>query len=323
MDNRHQPADRQIAVLIDLENISLSSMRWMFDQIADVGRITIRRAYAEWSLGADKREQLLELGIEAIPLNRSTSSGKNASDIKLAIDAVDLLHASPVDTFVIVSSDSDFVPLVNRLRAAGKTVYGAGEEHKAPKTLVKSCDRYIYLDQGKEAPKDTKLSLKRGMEEAQELLVRALEASIDENGQAKGSKLHETMQRLDPSFNYKSYGFSTFTKFLEASQSIKLIRPRGPGDVTIALSDQDYRMIEEPVSSEKLWRDIDLAWSNRTDKYKEFIPGPIAASDAASVLSVDKLSASGYKTLQGLLNASEYLAERWQRKGNTIVKRQG
>ena len=115
----------QVAVLIDFENVGLSSVRWLFDQVSDMGRITIRRAYADWSAAAGKRDQsqqrdqLLELGIEPIHLFHSVS-GKNSSDIRLAIDAIELMYLSPVDTFVIVSSDTDFVPLVSKLRAAGR-----------------------------------------------------------------------------------------------------------------------------------------------------------------------------------------------------------
>ena len=136
-------ADEQVAVLIDFENVGLESIQWLFDQISDVGRIIVRRAYADWSdVGKSdarkKRDQLLELGVEPIHLFQS-ASGKNSSDIRLAIDAVDLLYLSPIDTFVIVSSDSDFVPLVSKLRAAGKTVIGAGRQAAASRTLVINC----------------------------------------------------------------------------------------------------------------------------------------------------------------------------------------
>ena len=129
--NTEKTRDRQVAVLIDFENVGLDSVRWLFDQVSDIGRIIIRRAYADWSAAAGKRDhrqqrdQLLELGIEPIHLFHSVS-GKNSSDIRLAIDAIELMYLSPVDTFVIVSSDTDFVPLVSKLRAAGKTVIGAG-----------------------------------------------------------------------------------------------------------------------------------------------------------------------------------------------------
>ena len=135
--------ETNIAVLIDFENVGLSTIQNLLDQISDVGRIIIRRAYADWSEQRNKRDQLLELGIEAIHLFHSTNSGKNSSDIRLTIDAIDLLYQSPVDTFVIVSSDSDFVSLVSKLRSSGKVVIGAGPQKGSSKTLVKSCDRYI------------------------------------------------------------------------------------------------------------------------------------------------------------------------------------
>ena len=321
MVTKPQLTDRQIAVLIDLENVGLSSVQWLFDQISDVGRIIVKRAYADWSIEANKRDQLLELGIEAIPLVRSTSGGKNASDIRLAIDAVDLQFTSPVDTFVIVSSDSDFVPLVSKLRSAGKTVFGAGEEKKAPKTLVKSCDRYFYLDQDRDVRKSRKKKSTVRMKKAQDLVRRSVEASIGEHGRVSGSKLHQTILRLDPSFDYNLYGYSTFTKFIEACPGLKLVRSKGPGDIMVELPEKISQVIAAPVSSKELWEQIDSAWLKRVDKYGKSIPGPIAATDAAIVLGVGKLSASGYKTLQGLFDASEYLAEKWSREGNTVIKR--
>jgi len=321
MVTKPQLADRQIAVLIDLENVGLSSIQWLFDQISDVGRIIVKRAYADWSAESNKRDQLLELGIEPIHLFRTTSGGKNASDIRLATDAADLLYTSPVDTFVIVSSDSDFVPLVSKLRAAGKMVFGAGEQNKAPSTLVKSCDRYFYLDQDRSIRKRRKKASISKEKDTENLIKRAVEASIDEHGRVSGSKLHQMILRLEPSFDFRSYGYATFTKFLEASPSLKLIRSKGPGDVTIELSEQASTVTAEPKNSKELWEQIDSAWLKRVDKYGKSIPGPIAATDAAIVLGVGKLSASGYKTLQGLLNASEYLAEKWSREGNTVIKR--
>ena len=231
--------DGQVAVLIDFENVGLSSVRWLFDQVSDMGRITIRRAYADWSAAAGKRDQrqqrdqLLELGIEPIHLFHSVS-GKNSSDIRLAIDAIELMYLSPVDTFVIVSSDTDFVPLVSKLRAAGKTVIGAGRSAAVSRTLVTSCDRYFYLDQhdrqreGASAPMETK---------RESLIVRAVKVTMDDQGRVTGSRLHETLQRIDPSFDYRALGFSTFTRYLEAQSEINATRPRGPGDVEVELAE--------------------------------------------------------------------------------------
>ena len=185
-------ADPQVAVLIDFENVGLTSLQWLFDQISDVGRIIVKRAYADWTATSKGRDQLLELGIEPIHLFHSSGSGKNSSDIRLVIDAVDLLHSSPVDTFVVVSADSDFVPLVSRLRSAGKIVIGAGRQAVVSRSLVLSCDRYLYLDHTEEplvGDSPTGSSL------ANSLLVRAVEAAMDDQGKVVGSKLYQTLQR--------------------------------------------------------------------------------------------------------------------------------
>ena len=101
--------DSQIGVLIDYENVGLGYFESLFDQLSDIGRIIVKRAYADWSKAADRGDKMLELGIEAKHNFRAAGSAKNSSDISLAIDAIDLLHRYPVDTFVIVSSDTDFV----------------------------------------------------------------------------------------------------------------------------------------------------------------------------------------------------------------------
>ena len=309
--------DRQIAVLIDVENVGLDSIQRLFDQLADLGRIIVKRAYGDWSGASSKRDQLLELGIEPIQVFHATPSGKNTSDIRLGIDAVDLLYQSTVDTFVIVSADSDFVPLVSRLRAAGKMVIGAGGESTAPHSLVISCDRYIYLEKkGKRKSK-----LRRGKKHsAEELLIRAIEATVDEQGKVLGSKLHQALQRLDPSFSFRALGYSTFTRYLEASPRVKVNRSGKEGDMTVELVDQN--VVSAPDTSDAKWdARIDAAWQKRTTVPGNSIPGPIAASDAAKFLGVSKLSSSRYRTLQVLLDASELLSSRWHREGNSIIKR--
>ncbi|MBI2935291.1 MAG: NYN domain-containing protein [Chloroflexi bacterium] len=310
--------DQQVAVLIDFENVGLGSIQWLFDQLSDVGRIIVKRAYADWSVAIGKRDQILELGIEPIHLFHSGGSGKNASDIRLAIDAMELLDQSPIDTFVIVSSDSDFVPLVSKLRAAGKTVIGAGRRATTPPTLVRSCDRYLYLDERDRPPAEARPSQEQ---QADTLLVRAVRHSIDEVGRVSGSRLYQTLLRLDPSFNFKALGYFTFARYLEASPEVKVTRPRGPGDVTVELADLSTVQTEGPSDPSALGPRIDEAWSKRASNTGQSIPGPLAATDAAQVLGVPKLSASPYKTLQQLLDASPQLRLKWSRNGNTIIRR--
>ncbi len=322
MVTKEQIAERQLAVLIDFENTGLKSIQWLFDQVADIGRIIVKRAYADWSVASNKRDELLELGIEAVHLFHSGGGSKNSSDIRLAIDAVELLHQSPVDTFVIVSSDSDFVPLVIKLRAAGKMVIGAGRKAIVSRTLVTSCDRYFYLDQNDVVPSAVRaVPEEQQQQQIEMLLKRAVAAASDEEGRVSGSKLNQTLQRLDPSFDYRALGYSTFKKLIEAYPWLKVIRTEGVGDVTIEL-DEPGVLLKDKLADSKTWQaEIDEAWSKRAAESGKSIPGPTASTSAARVLGVPKLSASPYKTLQSLLDASDYLSARWLRDKNTIIRR--
>jgi uncharacterized protein (TIGR00288 family) len=354
--------EAQIAVLIDYENVGLDAIQHLFDQLSDMGRIIVKRAYADWSAAGRRRDQVLELGIEAVHHFHAAKYAKNSSDISLAIDAVELLYRSPVDTFVIVSADSDFVSLVSKLRAAGKTVLGAGRRDVVSPTLVKSCDRYIFLD-GPPAPqRDTS---KASLQAAWELLARAMEAPTDSQGRVPGSKLHQTMTRIDPSFSFKDLGYSTFTKFLEASPLVKVTRSRGQGDIMVELRQPGQAGLlpkvsailgkrqpkapsapaeaaretpqlptptqqrpektpveQAPAAGQTAWdEDIHNAWSRRAKGPGDPLNGTWAAGEAARVLGVPKLSASRYKTLQKLLDASPVLAQHWSRDGNTLHRK--
>ena len=323
MAKRELPVEQQLAVLIDFENTGLQSIQWLFDQISDIGRIIVKRAYADWSVARDKRDQLLELGIEPVHLFRSSGGGKNSSDIRLAIDAIELLHQSPVDTFIIVSSDSDFVPLVSKLRSAGKTVIGAGREAIVSRTLVRSCDRYFYLEQANKVPSaEPSPQEEYHKEQVDQLLIRAVRAAIDDQGRVVGSKLGLTLQRLDPSFDYRTLGYSTFTKFLEAYSWLKIIRPKGRGDITIEILDPNAILTVESARSKKWDLEIDAAWSKRVSKSGQSVPGPTAAADAAKILRFTKLSASQHRTLKGLLEASDLLSTKWSQDGNRIIRQQ-
>ncbi|MBI2848113.1 MAG: NYN domain-containing protein [Chloroflexi bacterium] len=332
--------NHQIAVLIDCENTGLDSMQWLFDQLSEMGRVILKKAYADWSVEGRKRDQLFELGIEPIQLFHS-ESGKNSADIRLAIDAIELMYQEHVDTFVIVSSDSDFVPLVSKLRATGKTVIGAGRKATVSRTLVMSCDKYYYLDQ--EIVTSTAIGTEG--QDSPSILRRALEASMDNQGTVVGSKLHQTMQRLDPSFDYRAEGFSTFTKFLEASSEVRVGRSARGGNVMVELVKGDSAPPPKVSARAKILssanggdgtdglakRDVTLSaqqeadiggiWTNKLSKYGKSLPGSVAANEAAKILGIPKLSSSRYKTLQGLLDASPLLRNKWMRNRNQLVAR--
>lgn len=225
-------SEAQIAVLIDYENVGLNSIRGLFDQLSDLGRVIVKRAYADWSSAGKQRDHVLELGIEAVHHFHAAKVAKNSSDISLAIDAVDLLYRSPVDTFVIVSADSDFVTLVSKLRSAGKTVIGAGRRDVVSTTLVRACDRYIYLESPSKAPpvapKPTAVTA-----DVESLLQRAIEVSADSDGRVVGSKLHQTMTRIEPSFDFKALGYRTFTQFLESAATVQITKEKNSNDILV------------------------------------------------------------------------------------------
>lgn len=333
--------EAQIAVLIDFENVGLEAIRPLLDQLSDLGRVIIRRAYADWSKAASKRDQLLQLGMEPIHVFRSSASGKNSCDIRLAIDAVELQYRSPVDTFVIVSSDSDFVPLVTALRSAGKTVIGAGRRAIVSSTLVTSCDRYFFLDEV-EAEKQPVPARRRSatkqraepsdgrsdaQEEAVSLLLRALHAAMDYEGKVYGSRLHETMTRIDPSFNFRAIGFRTFTQFLEGTGEVIVKRPPGQGDIEVELkaapSSEPEHAKAGPSPNGDWEATLDAALEARVrETGREQVPGAWAAERAAKLLGAASLRASRYKTLRKLLEASPLLRDRWVQEGSHLVRKQ-
>jgi len=310
----------QVAVLIDYENTGLGAIQGLLDRLSDIGRLTVKRAYADWSLHRRDRDQLLEFGIEPVHVFRSRGSGKNSADIRLVIDAIELLYQSPVDTFAIVSSDSDFVHLVNRLRAAGKTIIGAGPQSTAPRTLVTSCDQYLYLDYLNKPQVTKRMPEDVSPAPLESILVRAVKVGMDDQGAIQGSKLLETMQRLDPGFNYHDLGFSNFARFLEASPSVKVTRPPDQGDITVELASTSTSN-EGSLDPDNWESKIDQRWRDRAGEGKKTIPGSTAAFDAARVLGVRKLSLSRYGTLQRLLEASNLLSNLWSRDGNMIIRK--
>ena len=310
--------DRQVAVLIDDENVGLGSVEWLFDQVSNLGRILIRRAYSDWSKGGNVRDQLLEFGIEPVHVFQASNAGKNASDIRMAIDAIDLLYSSPVDTFVIVSGDADFLPLVNKLRSSGKMVIGAGRQKSTSATLVKACDRYYYLDQHEESGEESKPRPKERPRGS--LLVRAVRASMDADGKVTGSRLHSTMQRLDPGSTFET-GASTASRHSWRPHLRWVTRPsgQGQGDVVIELrrGGQDGGAQRNPTVASM----IDAEWSKRAPSRGNSMPGAVAAGEAAKVLGASKLSESEYKNLQRLLDAMPQLAKNWRREGNVISRK--
>jgi uncharacterized LabA/DUF88 family protein len=209
----------------------------MFDELAGYGTITVKRAYGDWSSDGLKGWRDVLLGNAISPQQQfAYTSGKNATDSALIIDAMDLLYGAKLGGFCIVSSDSDFTRLAARVREAGLVVYGFGEK-KTPMPFVSACDKFIYTEiliekdsgDAKAAPKpivsidkDTRLAT---------LLRNAVEASSDESGWAFLGTVGNNIAKQAPEFDPRNYGFRKLSEVVAASGVFE-IENRKVGDGT-------------------------------------------------------------------------------------------
>ena len=220
MDN-DLTASARIAVLIDADNTSPKYAEAVLDELAKYGTPTIRRAYGDFSssrLGGWTKE-LNARAIRAIHQNAFTT-GKNSTDSALIIDAMDLLYADNVESFAIVSSDSDFTSLVMRLRESGKTVYGLGRE-RTPMSLQNACDMFIGLellgaeDTDDETPDEPTAEPARKAN-PQSVLTKAVNATVGDDGWANLSALGNHIRRSQPSFDPRAFGHAKLSSLVAA-----------------------------------------------------------------------------------------------------------
>ena len=222
--------EQRLAVLIDADNATTKSLKPIIDEVAKYGVPTIKHAYGDWAKLGGWKDALLEIG--AVPVQQyAYTTGKNATDAALIIEAMDILHANNVDGFVIVSSDSDFTPLALRLRESGKKVYGIGEK-KTPRPFITACDKFIYveilssdgqpateqnLDGGTKAPtSDAQPQKKLISDKNVRFLAQCISESSGEGGQAPLSTLGSMISKKRPDFDSRNYGYSQLSKLLRA-----------------------------------------------------------------------------------------------------------
>ena len=202
--------NQKLAVLIDADNAQASVIQELLAEVSRYGTATIKRAYGDWTTTNLKswKEVLHTMAIQPIQQFAYTS-GKNATDSALIIDAMDVLHADAVDGFCLVSSDSDFTRLATRIREAGLVVYGFGQR-KTPEPFVAACDKFIYTEILRSEPEESK----PGQEPVAELpklkpmLLNALNATVREDGWTTLSALGSQITRSNPSFDARNYGVS-------------------------------------------------------------------------------------------------------------------
>jgi uncharacterized protein (TIGR00288 family) len=220
--------DRSLAVFIDFENVGLGfqGRRDRFDigrvleRLVEKGKIVVKKSYADWNRFASHTTSLHEAAIELIEIPRRAQTGKNSADIRLCVDAMDLAYSKDhIDTFVIVSGDSDFSPLVSKLKELGKHVIGLGLQDSTSDLLRDNCDEFIYYEDLGRAPA-LQPALSPGLSESKRkvfnLLLDSLLALRRENKEVLWSSMvKDTMKRKKPSFNETYYGYRTFSELLE------------------------------------------------------------------------------------------------------------
>jgi len=230
------PVEQKLAVLIDADNASHKDLKIMLEEIAKYGTPTIKRAYGDWASSnlAGWKNVLLENG--AVPVQQyAYTSGKNATDAAMIIDAMDFLHSGRVDGFVLISSDSDFTPLALRIRESGLKVYGIGER-KTPKPFIKACDKFIYVDilylaitsaaipdgpaatssGGDKQVASAASTPNKPSAKTVAFIAQCIAETSNEHGISSLANIGHMLNTNRPDFDSRNYGFAKLSKFLQS-----------------------------------------------------------------------------------------------------------
>jgi uncharacterized protein (TIGR00288 family) len=238
---------RSLAVFCDFENVALGvrearyaqfDMAKVLERLLAKGSIVVKKAYCDWERYKEFKATMHAAAFELIEIPHVRQSGKNSADIRMVVDALDLCYTKAhVDTFVIVSGDSDFSPLVSKLRENAKTVIGVGVKNSSSDLLISNCDEFIYYDdlvrqdeQKRRASKKRKEAAPAGEDKKQEAfdqILGTLEALQAERGPEEriwGSMVKQALKRRNPGFNESYYGFRAFSDLLEEAEKKGLLK---------------------------------------------------------------------------------------------------
>jgi uncharacterized protein (TIGR00288 family) len=250
-----QPEITNMALFCDFENVALGvrdakyaqfDIKKVLERLLLKGSIVVKKAYCDWDRYKEFKADMHQASFELIEIPHVSMSGKNSADIRMVVDALDLCYTkSHVDTFVVISGDSDFSPLVSKLRENDKTVIGVGVKNSSSDLLIANCDEFIFYDDlvrekparrqprkkapakpaaaGDGAQKDNE----EKTDEALELVMQTVEALIAERGSDEkiwGSMVKQALKRRNPGFNESYYGFSSFSKLLDEAESRNMLQ---------------------------------------------------------------------------------------------------
>ena len=231
---------RILAMFIDFENLAIGfeqkqtekkrreeqvafDVQKVLGRLVEKGNVVVKTAYADWHRFFKHRQSLHEAGIELIEIPRRSRSGKNSADIRLCVDAIDLCYSKEhIDTFVVISGDSDFAPLVSKLKENGKYVIGMGLKESTSSLLSENCDEFIYyeeLERAETADRPAERNIPRELRDVFDLLFSTIRGLIRENHEVLwSSMIKDTIKRKRPSFSESSYGFKSFSELLEDAE---------------------------------------------------------------------------------------------------------
>ena len=240
--------NQKLAVLIDADNAQASVIQELLAEVSRYGTATIKRAYGDWTTTNLRgwKDVLHTMAIQPVQQFAYTS-GKNATDSALIIDAMDVLHTGSVDGFCLVSSDSDFTRLATRIREAGLVVYGFGER-KTPEPFVAACDKFIYTeilrikpDEPKVEATPTGINVKPIAEVAElpalrPMIETAVDAVARDDGWAPLGPVGSQMNKNNPSFDPRNYGFAQLSKLMRKQDYLEIKEvPMGEGSTNVHL----------------------------------------------------------------------------------------
>ena len=222
--------DKNLAILIDGDNIPSKYIKEMMEEIAKYGNPTIKRIYGDWTKPQLSKWKKILLENAITPMQQySYTTGKNATDSAMIIDAMDILYSEKVDGFCIASSDSDFTKLATRIRETGLTVIGIGEK-KTPEPFIVACDRFIYLEilhsQDKEEEANKQQKIKKNIDTISPNVIRLITQSVndlaDEEGWAFLGDVGSLIQKKRPNFDSRNYGFEKLTPLIKSTGKFEI-----------------------------------------------------------------------------------------------------
>ena len=229
----------KLAVLIDGDNIPSGHVKEMMEEIAKYGNPTIKRIYGDWTKPHLSKWKKLLLENAITPIQQyGYTTGKNATDSAMIIDAMDILYSEKVNGFCLVSSDSDFTRLATRLREAGMQVFGIGEK-KTPESFIVACDKFIYIEilkyqrEGSESElAEKKSSQKDNIDKITPKVIRLISSTIsdlaDDDGWAFLGDVGNLLQKKQPNFDSRNYGFQKLTPLIKSIKRFEIEQRESP-----------------------------------------------------------------------------------------------